>query len=183
NYDATFSPMITTTQGPLLQGEWRHRLLDGAYNIRASGIFQADRKTFVDAGDKPGDRDLRGSIQSTGQFALTDKWVWGWDGTLITDRSYFQDYGLYRGVQANNLLRSTPDYMLSETYLTGRGDRSYFDIRAMYFYGFASVDDQNTIPVVHPVIDHDRSVERRVGKEGRCRWGKKQEKRKRKSSR
>jgi LPS-assembly protein len=162
NYDLTFSPMITSTQGPLLQGEWRHRLLDGAYNIRATGIFQADRKTFVDVGDTPGDRAFRGSIQSAGQFALTDKWVWGWDGTLITDQSFFQDYGLYRGVQANNLLRSTPDYVLSQAYLTGRGDRSYFDMRAMYFYGFASVDDQKTIPIVHPVIDHDYTVGRPV---------------------
>jgi LPS-assembly protein len=158
NYDVTFSPMITSSQGPLLQAEWRHRLLDGSYNIRAAGIFQTDRQTFVNAGDTPGDRDFRGSIQSAGQFSLTDKWVWGWDGTLISDRSFFQDYGLYRGIQQNNLLRSTPDYVLSQTYLTGRGDRSYFDIRAMYFYGFASVDDQKTIPVVHPVIDHDYTV-------------------------
>ena len=81
---------------------------------------------------------------------------------MITDQSFFQDYGLYRGVQANNLLRSTPDYVLSQAYLTGRGDRSYFDMRAMYFYGFASVDDQKTIPIVHPVIDHDYTVGRPV---------------------
>jgi LPS-assembly protein len=162
NYDATFSPMITSKQGPLMQGEWRHRLIDGSYNIRAAGIFQTDRKTFVDAGDTPGDRAFRGSIQSMGQFALTDKWGWGWDGTLISDRSFFQDYGLYRGIQQNNLLRSTPDYVLSQANLSGRGDRSYFDMRAMYFYGFASVDDQKTIPVVHPVIDHDYTVGRPV---------------------
>ena len=41
NYDLTLTPMITTTQGPLLQGEWRHRLVSGAYTIRASGLFQA----------------------------------------------------------------------------------------------------------------------------------------------
>src|SRR4029434_10676440 len=29
NYDFTFAPMITTRQGPLLQGEWRHLLLNG----------------------------------------------------------------------------------------------------------------------------------------------------------
>ena len=41
DYDATFTPMITTRQGPLLQGEWRQRLLDGAYSIRATGIVPA----------------------------------------------------------------------------------------------------------------------------------------------
>src|SRR5262245_39556886 len=35
DYDATFAPMITTKQGPLLQGEFRQRLINGAYSIRA----------------------------------------------------------------------------------------------------------------------------------------------------
>ena len=33
--------MITTRQGPLLQGEFRQRLIDGAYAIRAAGILSA----------------------------------------------------------------------------------------------------------------------------------------------
>ena len=41
DYDFTFTPMITSRQGPLLQGEWRQRLLNGAYSIRATGLFQA----------------------------------------------------------------------------------------------------------------------------------------------
>ena len=32
NYDFTFTPMITTRQGPLLQGEWRQRLVNGSYS-------------------------------------------------------------------------------------------------------------------------------------------------------
>src|SRR5262249_251210 len=47
------------------------------------------------------------------------------------------------------------DYALSEAYLAGRGDRSYFDIRSFYFYGFSPLDSQGQIPIVHPVIDHD----------------------------
>ena len=49
NYDFTFTPMITTQQGPLLQGEWRHRLVNGSYSIRASGIFQLDKRRVPDA--------------------------------------------------------------------------------------------------------------------------------------
>ena len=36
-------------QGLLLQGEWRHRLMNGSYSIKAAGIFQADRGAFVAA--------------------------------------------------------------------------------------------------------------------------------------
>ena len=64
--------------------------------------------------------------------------MYGWDGTLITDKSYFQDYGLYKVQSSTNLLTSTPDYVVSQAYFQGRGERSFFDLRAMYFYGFST---------------------------------------------
>jgi LPS-assembly protein len=42
NYDFTLTPLLTTKQGLLLQGEWRHRLINGSYAIRAAGIVQAN---------------------------------------------------------------------------------------------------------------------------------------------
>ena len=155
DYDATITPMITTKQGPLVQAEWRQRLINGSYMVRASGIFQLDKQAFADKGDFPGNRDIRGHVESSGQFRLNDKWVSGWDGTLVTDRTYFQDYGLLKRVQTANLLATTPDYVTSQAYLQGRGEKSYFDIRAMYFYGFSSQDSQRQIPVIHPVLDYD----------------------------
>ena len=47
DYDFTFTPMITTKQGALLQGEWRQRLVNGSYSIRASGIFQLDKERVL----------------------------------------------------------------------------------------------------------------------------------------
>jgi LPS-assembly protein len=156
NYDFTFTPMITTRQGPLLQGEWRHRLVNGSYAVRATGIFQLDKDIFIQNGvATPGFRDWRGSLETSGQFNLSDKWTWGWDGTLVSDKTYMQDYGLYKAAQSANLLKSTPDYALSQIYLTGRGDRSYFDARTQYYLGFSPADDQKQIPIIHPVIDHD----------------------------
>ena len=156
DYDFTFTPMLTTKQGALLQGEWRQRMVNGSYTVRASGIFQLDKDVFLSSGlPTPGYRDWRGSIETSGQFALTAKWTWGWDGTLLSDKTYFQDYGLQKNIQSTNLLRSTPDYALSQLYLVGRGDRSYFDMRTLYFYGFSAADDQKQIPVVHPVMDYD----------------------------
>jgi LPS-assembly protein len=161
-YDVTLTPRFTTRQGPLLDVEWRQRLLTGSYTIRATGIFQLDPKAFADNGDVPGNRNFRGSLESAGQFRLSEKWIYGWDGTLLTDKSYFQDYGLFRAIQSANQLRLTPDYVLSQAYLSGRGDRSFFDMRAMYFYGFASEDDQRRLPVVHPVMDHSYTFDQPV---------------------
>jgi LPS-assembly protein len=162
DYDVTFSPMVTTRQGPLLQAEWRQRLVNGSYNIRGAGIFQLDRQQFVTAGDTPGDRSFRGSIESSGQFSLTDKWIWGWDTTVLTDKTFLADYRLSQfsaSYDTLSMVLRQPDYALSQLYLTGRGDRSYFDARAMYFYGFSASDVQAQIPVVLPVIDHDYTVD------------------------
>jgi LPS-assembly protein len=162
DYDVTFSPMVTTRQGPLLQGEWRQRLVSGSYNIRAAGIFQLDREQFVKAGDVPGDRSFRGSIESSGQFNLSDKWIWGWDTTVLTDKTFLADYRLSQfaaNYDTLSMVLRSPDYALSQLYLAGRGDRSYFDARAMYFYGFSASDVQKQIPVVLPVIDHDYTVD------------------------
>ena len=46
---------------------------------------------------------------------------------------------------------------VSQLYLTGRGDRSYFDARAMYFYGLSGSDVQSQLPIVHPVVDYRNS--------------------------
>jgi LPS-assembly protein len=154
DYDATITPVVTTKQGPLLEAEWRQRLVNGSYTIRATGIFQLDKDAFRDNGDLPGYRDFRGSVESAGQFRLSDKWVYGWDGTLVSDKAYFQDYGLYHAT-SSSLLGSTPDFIASQAYLQGRGDRSFFDARAIYFYGFTSTDNQAQLPVVRPIIDHD----------------------------
>ena len=108
--------------------------------MRASGIFQLDKDVFLKNGvPTPGYRDWRGSIETSGQFNLSDKWVWGWDGTLLSDKTYFQDYGLQKNIQSATALRLTPDHALSQLYLAGRGERSYFDMRALYFFGFSLV--------------------------------------------
>jgi LPS-assembly protein len=165
DYDATFAPMLTTRQGPLLQGEFRQRLISGSYAIRAAGIFQLDKQAFANAGDAPGVADFRGSLQSSGQFSLSEKWIWGWDATLLTDKTFIADYRLSQfspNYQTQSLVLRSPDYALSQVYLTGRGDRSYFDARTMYFYGFSSSDAQAQIPVVLPVIDHDYTLDQSV---------------------
>ena len=153
DYDVTFTPMITSRQGPVMQGEWRQRLMDGSYTIRATGVFQLDKSVFPT--DSAGYRDWRGSVESAGQFKIGDQWVWGWDGTALSDRNFLYDYGMLNALQAATLLKLVPDFVLSQAYIAGRGDRSYFEARAMYFYGLSAADVQGQLPIVHPVIDHD----------------------------
>jgi len=163
NYDLTVSPRITTKQGLLLQSEFRHRLEDGFYTIRAAGIWQADKDYFGGGNPTPGFRDARYSLESSGKFNLTSNWTWGWDALLISDATFFQDYHI-TSLQARN-----PDPFgaaltegTSQLWLAGRGERSYFDARTMYFKGFSTSDVQGELPVIRPVIDYSRVFDQQV---------------------
>ena len=141
DYDVTIAPVVTSRQGVIPRAEFRQRLMNGAYSIRASGVFQLDRKEFVGT---PGDRDFRGAIESKGDFRLSEKWFAGWDVSAFSDPSYAPDYKLTR--QASEAI--------SNVYLFGRGTNSYLDARLIYFYGLSPIDIQKQLPVVAPLIDY-----------------------------
>jgi LPS-assembly protein len=165
DYDVTVAPMITTRQGPLMQGEYRQRLLNGAFAIRGAGIKQLDKDTFQrsDGTATPGYRDWRGSVETSGQFALSERWVWGWDALLLSDRTFLQDYNpnLSR-YRITDPLQSNWSEGVSQLYLAGKGNRSYFDARSIYYLGFSESDSQGQIPVIHPVIDYTYTLDQPV---------------------
>jgi LPS-assembly protein len=163
NYDLTLSPRFTTQQGVLLQGEFRHRLESGSYTVRFAGIDQADKDYFGGPNPTPGFRDFRGSLESSGRFSLTSNWTWGYDALWISDATFFSDYHI-TSLQARN-----PDPFgaaltegTSQLWLSGRGERSYFDARTMYFKGFSTSDVQGELPVILPVIDYNKTFDQQV---------------------
>jgi LPS-assembly protein len=157
DYDATFSPRFTTQQGVLMQAEFRQRLLNGSYEIRAYGIDQQDPGAYA---GQPGDRQFRGGVESKGQFALNDKWVWGWDGVILSDYMMMSDYSLSLYKDPLAAFLALPTEAVSDLYLTGVGNRSYFDARAIYFLSLSG--NQSQVPVVAPVIDYSNVVNHSV---------------------
>ena len=53
DYDATFNPRFMTQQGVLLQAEFRQRLLNGSYSVRAYGIDQLDPAAYGRSTGRP----------------------------------------------------------------------------------------------------------------------------------
>jgi LPS-assembly protein len=165
NYDVTVSTMATTRQGELFQGEWRHRLMDGSYSIKAAGIFQQDPGYFAarDGVNSPTAASFRGAVQTAGQFALGNQWVWGWTGILVTDSQFLNDYRRSQFTQSfDPFLTGVAAEGVSQVYLTGTGERSYFDIRSIYYYGFSELDVQSQLPVIHPVLDYSNVLAQQV---------------------
>jgi LPS-assembly protein len=153
DYDATFNPRFTTRQGVLAQAEFRQRLINGSYQVRAYGIDQLDPGAFA---GQPGDRQFRGGVDTKGQFALNDKWVWGWDGVLLSDYTFFQDYRLAQYKDPLGSFLSLPTEAISQLYLTGVGNRSFFDVRTIYYLSYSGFQQQ--VPVIHPVLDYSNVI-------------------------
>jgi LPS-assembly protein len=156
DYDLTLTPRLMTRQGLLMQGEWRQRLNSGGYSIRLTGVRQLDKDAFIDGNGNPTTavRDWRGSVDTKGQFALNDKWIWGWDSVVPTDPTYMYDYGIPSYQRGSDPLRTGLSEGISQLYLSGQGTRSYFDVRSIYYYGFSTEDVQKQIPIIHPVMDY-----------------------------
>jgi len=96
-------------------------------------------------------------VESAGQFAINNKWVWGWNATVLTDKTFLSDYNprlsAYRFTDPFASPAATT--AVSQLYLTGKGNRSFFDARTIYYYGFSTADTQSQIPVIAPVIDYN----------------------------
>ncbi len=160
NYDLTLQGTVLAKQGFLGDVEWRHRLSNGSYSIRVSGIDQMDPEAFssVDA-PAPGTpfikRQFRGSIESNGLFYISDKWKFGWDAALFSDRYYIQDYKVLSESIAHDYFKES----VSTAYITGQGDRGYLDLRGYSILGLTSTDIQKQQPIVGPVLDYNKSVD------------------------
>lgn len=164
-YDLTITPTYTTKEGLHLSLDWRHQLPNGWYRIRLSGIDQTDpdavgighnNNNTNPATWDPGARRFRGGVESWGEFQLSDRWRFGWDISSGSDIRYFTDYGLWTTGKTERA---------STIYLQGRGDRSFFDMRAYYIKtlvfggGATTFDDlQSFQPVVRPVIDYTKTM-------------------------
>ena len=138
NADFTLHPRYFSDHGVLWQGEWRHRLADGQYNIKMAAIDD-DAATAVNT------QGWRGSIQTKGQFSLSSWWSYGWDITVESDKSFRRFYHLDPILQTDRV---------NVAYLQGISDRNYFGA-SMYHFGSLLLNNSDAANSrVHPVIDY-----------------------------
>ena len=154
--DLTLEPTFYSRQGVLMQAEWRQRLVNGGYTIRAAGIFQQGNSAFLQPPLGPANRTGRGDIETTGRFNINEHWKVGWNIDLLSDKWFLQNYKIHSSTVASNylLLEST-----SQVFLQGLGDRSYFDMRGFYFQALSYADWQKQQPLVAPVLDYDKRID------------------------
>jgi LPS-assembly protein len=153
NYDLTVTPTLLSRQGFLGQVEWRQRVINGSYNIRLSGIDQADPGAFPDQPYGTGNRRLRGAVESIGKFYINQHWTYGWDISLFSDKYFFQDYKIRSESLSSDYIKES----ISTAYLTGQGDRSFFDLRGYVIKGLSEYDFNRQQPRV-AVNDYAKTI-------------------------
>jgi LPS-assembly protein len=153
--DLTVTPTYFTKQGPLLKGEYRQRFETGSFVILAEGTKPNDRGAFPSPPYGASNLKYRGAVESRGEFYPNDYWKFGWDVTALSDRYFLQDYRQQNPLYGNLFFRERS----STVYLTGQGDRSYFDVRGYYFQGLAPNDLQSQLPTAHPITDYNRAFD------------------------
>lgn len=150
NYDFTFHPTYMTKQGVLWQGDFRHRLANGQYNIKFAAIDQncGDLPDSTKANtEKCEDLDgWRGSLETHGLFSLSSWWKMGWDITLESDDSFRRFY------QLDSILLTD---RVNVVFLEGQSDRNYFGMNFYHFGGLTFYDTPQSESRVHPIIDHN----------------------------
>ena len=158
DYDATFSPRFTTQQGVLLQAEFRQRLLewfvsDPRLRHRPAGprrVRRSARRPSV-----PRRHRNQGPVRAQRQMGL------GLGRRSALRLLLFVGlHGLSQYKDPMGSFLTLPTEAISQLYLTGVGNRSYFDARAIYYLSFSGL--QNQVPVVAPVIDYSNVINHSV---------------------
>ncbi|AQS41569.1 MAG: LPS-assembly protein LptD (precursor) [Candidatus Tokpelaia hoelldobleri] len=158
HYDFTFSATGLTKQGVLAEGEWRHRLENGSYNVRFAHIYQNSRDAF---NYRSIDRQQtnRYMLATKGQFELNPRWKYGWDVLAQSDHNFARTYDI-KGYNR--------DVQRSKIYLTGLSGRNYFDMRLYHFNVQENLRKNNPLerasrqPWVLPRIDYTRIADHPV---------------------
>jgi LPS-assembly protein len=134
--DLTFSPVLTTKQGPVADIEYRQATATGQYNLEGFGVYQLSPKQTSHP------VRWRGAVKSKGDFALNDVWNWGWQGTLQSDRSFLDDFEFDKTRIAENKL-----------YATGLEDRNYVSAQLLNYTGQRNTGvDNNSLPYALPYV-------------------------------
>lgn len=137
--DMTFSPMWTTKRGPLADLEFRHALKAGTYSIEGWGIDE-----WAKSDNAPHDSTWRGAARTKSDFRINDKWTWGWDGTLTSDKQFMSDYN----IDPRNMIA---DYVQA----TGLDDRNYTKAQIIGWQSLVNGEDQGDMPIATPFITGD----------------------------
>jgi LPS-assembly protein len=139
NRDATITPHIFTDALPMIEGEFRHLLSYGAYQLRGY-LTYGERGRL----DLPGAQDeaIRGYLEGNGRFQLSPRWSLISSARIVSDRTFLRRYDISLDTRLRSVIQAE------------RIDLdSYINIAAWGFQGLRQTDNDGQQPIVLPAID------------------------------
>jgi LPS-assembly protein len=154
NIDVLLKARAYSRQGAFLMGKYTHQLNSGEFTVTMAGIRQRERSAFS-AGSEDQLNTTRGMLATTGRFSINDSWTFGWNFLAQTDANFSKTY-MVDGFSDTR--------RVSEVYLTGLGNRNWFDLR---FTRFEVQEDvvsgaQKRQPMVLPQFDYRKIADEPV---------------------
>jgi LPS-assembly protein len=138
--DLTIAPIVTSEQGVVAAGQYRHLFTNGLLDINASATI-ADR---TDGGGQIAEDRFRGHIDTEGHFDLDDTWRWGFDINRSSDDTYLRLYDF-----------SSERTLTSNVFLEGFRRRNYGAINGYAFQGLRQSDNNSESPIILPLADYN----------------------------
>ncbi len=155
HHDLLVSPMISSEVTPVLNFEYRRRFWSGF--VEAEGSITKEQR-FNSSG-KFGEDKVRGHIFSSGVFALSDDWSWGFGAERVTDYEYLYRYNIGYSVHAQIIDRGLyggahyAGYLISQPFVAGQDKDFYASISALAFQNVVRPVSSDTLPLVLPIAE------------------------------
>jgi LPS-assembly protein len=128
--DATFTPMITTKEGPQLSVEYRRRFNNGNLQLNGSAGYT--------------DNSPQATIFANGQFSLNDTWRYGFNIARASSADYVRNFSLSTPVGTNPVL------LTSQIYAEGFGEGAYSRLDVRFYQSLSDAVVGSTLPLVLP---------------------------------
>jgi LPS-assembly protein len=150
NRDVTFAPLFTTSAGVVLAGEVRDLETFGLTTLGGS-ITQTEKA--ADNGTTQGGKELRGNLEGSGRYDLSERDRAGFDLDWASDKTYLRRYNI-----------SNANILENRAYLERIEELDYYGLTALAFQGLREEDKQELIPFALPF------AQTRL-RSGRWNWG------------
>ncbi|MEZ5690109.1 MAG: LPS assembly protein LptD [Rickettsiales bacterium] len=154
--DITVTPIYTSLEGPVLDGEYRQLFNNGTLNLSGSITKPQTR----DAGGVVSKgQDIRGHFSGEGHFHTKDKTNLGFSINKTSDDTYLRRYDISDDSFLTSRIYAEKYDFIGDNKLKNHM-RSAFDIQALEFDGLTADDDNRISPRILPLVNFDWQSEK-----------------------
>jgi LPS-assembly protein len=134
--DATITPLLSTSGGEVLAGEYRQRWENGGMWLQGSIAYNPNGGLAGNQGQ------FYSSLFGSGSIPIASDWRFGYDAELTSNDTYLKRYDF-----------SQLDRLVNDLFVEGTEGRSRFAVTGYFFQGLRATDTAGVIPFALPLVE------------------------------